>query len=340
MNVYVHEVNDLTYEECLQMSNLNYDFQAMNNSKLIIDFRKMTHFEPFSMLISGHIFKQWINQCKKHNVQLEFKNYSHCGYAGHMGYFKQFGLDFGNEPNEANGSKKYLPITIIKVDDLKDASSTRREKIQYTIVRKSEHLASILGQGNYELEVTLAYAIREIMRNVVEHSFSQNIYMAAQRWDNVGEVEIAIFDEGIGIKNTLSSNPNLSGLNSLTALNYCLQPGISGKAYYQDGVIQNNTNSEWDHSGFGLYVTSELCKMGGEFTIASHDSALHTNSKSSIPYNTWIEGTGIRLKLKLTEIPDLGHSVIDRIIKKGEEIAAMSKISSITSASKMSRVIK
>ncbi|MEC0283852.1 ATP-binding protein [Terribacillus saccharophilus] len=340
MNIYEHQVSDLTSLECLKMSNLNYDFKTMKDSRLIIDFKNMTHFEPFSMLISSHIFNNWARQCSENNIDLQFKNYEHCGYAGHMGYFKHFGLDYGNEPNEAKGSRTYLPITTIKVNDLKDASSTRREKIQDTIVRKSEHLASILGQGNYDLEVTLAYAIREIMRNVVEHSFSPNIYLAAQRWEHMGEVEIAIFDEGVGIRNTLSSNPNLSTLNSSTALDYCLQPGISGKAYYQDGVIQNSTNSDWDHSGFGLFVTSELCKMGGEFTIISHDSALQINSKSTTRFNSQIEGTGIRLKLKISEIPDLGHSAIDKIIKLGERIASTSEISSITSASKMSRVVR
>lgn len=299
MNIYAHEVGNLTYEEALNMSYLNYNFKAMSNSQLVIDFKHMSHFEPFSMLISSHILKTWKSLCLEHNIKLEFRNYQHCSYAGHMGYFKQFGLDFGSEPNEARGSSSYLPISVINVHDLKDTSNTRREKIQDTIVRKSEHLASILGQGNYGLEVTFAYAIREIMRNVVEHSLSENIYIAAQRWGNVGEVEISIFDEGVGIKETLSTNPNLSISDSISALDYCLRPGLSGKAYYQDGVIQNRTNSEWDHSGFGLYVTSELCKMGGEFTIISNDSALHINSQSKKSFNTNIQGTGIRLKLKL-----------------------------------------
>lgn len=257
-----------------------------------------------------------------------------------MGYFKHFGLDFGKEPNEASGGSSYLPITIINVASLREASNTRREKIQETIYRRSVHLASILGQGNYELEVTLAYAIREIMRNVVEHSLSQNIYLAAQRWANVGEVEIAIFDEGIGIQNTLSLNPNLSIKDSSDALKYCLQPGISGKAFYKDGELQNSTNSKWDNSGFGLYVTSELCKLGGEFTIVSYDSALHLNSEQQKIIKTKINGTGIRLKLKLDEIPELGHNIIQNIIDRGEIIAQKSEIGTITTASKMSRFIK
>ncbi|MGX9157163.1 ATP-binding protein [Priestia megaterium] len=339
MNTYVHQVGDLNHIEALEMSSLNYDFSLMSGHKLEVDFKAMTHFEPFAMLISSHTLKKWNNLADQYNVKLEYTNYQHCSYAAHMGFFKSFGLDYGNEPNEATGSSKYLPLSIINVHELRDTSSTRREKIQDTIERKSTHLASILGQGNYELEVTLSYAIREIMRNVVEHSLSNKIYFAAQRWGNIGNVEIAIFDEGIGIKETLSSNPNLNIDNDLTALNYSLLPGISGKAYYKDGILQNSSTSEWGHSGFGLYVTSELCKIGGEFTIVSNGASFTSNAHSQWIHDAHINGTGIRLKLKLDEIPDLGDSVINDIVQKGEQLAAISQVHAISSASKMSRVL-
>lgn len=338
--VYVYEVNDLTYIESIEMSALKLDFEKMANSTLHIDFKNMTHFEPFSMLVSGHIFKRWVQACKENNIKIEYKNYQHCSYAGHMGYFKQFGLDFGKNPNEANGSSKYLPITIINVENLRNTSLTKREQIQDTIVRKSNHLASILGQGNYNLELTLAYAIREIMRNVVEHSQSSDIYLAAQRWENKGEVEIAIFDEGIGIKASLQNNPNLNISDTHNALQYCLEPGISGRAFYEHGILKNSTNSKWDNSGFGLYVTSELCKMGGEFTIVSYDKALHLESSIQNSHNTHINGTGIRLKLNIKEIPDLGDKIINDIVTTGEEKAKLSNENRVISASKMSKFFK
>lgn len=342
IKTYVIEVNDLNWEESLNFAIPQYDFERMRDSTLFIDFNNKSHVEPFSMLLTAHVIRNIKKECTKNNINFRVKNHECFSYAGNMGFFQSFGEDFGKKPNEAKGSSTYLPVTKINVQELQSLSNSRRELIQDTILRKSQHLASIIGQGNYELEVTLSYAIREIMRNVVEHSGSSNIYLAAQRWPKIGEVEISIFDEGIGIPSSIKHNPNLHINNSAEAIMYALKPGISGKAYYIDGVLQNQNNSEWDNSGFGLYVVSELCKMGGEFTIISDDVAITYNSslKRYIDHPTNINGTGIRLKLNLNSIPKLGSEVINSIITKGENLAQESGQKQMVSASKMTRIIK
>lgn len=342
INNYVIELNDLTYDEALNFAEQRYDFEAIKNATLFIDFNNKSHVEPFSMLLTSHVIRLISIECTKYNIDFRVKNHTSFSYAGHMGFLKSFGVDYGKKPNEAKGGSSYLPITKIDIQELKGISKSRRELIQETISRKSQHLASILGQGNYHLEVILSYAIREIMRNVVEHSESPCIYLAAQRWPNVGEVEIAIFDEGIGIPNAIKNNPNLQINNSIEAIMHSLKPGVSGKAFFIDGVLQNGTNSEWDNSGFGLYVTSELCKMGGEYTIISNDAAISYSSNKDIfkTYNPNIKGTGIRLKLNLNQIPTLSHEAIGSIISNGEAIAKNSEQMHITSASKMTRIIK
>ncbi|MDA1973120.1 hypothetical protein PDL13_20665 [Bacillus cereus] len=67
MNVSILEGSDLTYEESLQMGILNYFFQAMNNSELIIDFRTMTHFKHFAKLFQV-IFSNNISGYAKYTI--------------------------------------------------------------------------------------------------------------------------------------------------------------------------------------------------------------------------------------------------------------------------------
>ncbi|KQU22171.1 hypothetical protein ASG65_20875 [Bacillus sp. Leaf13] len=327
-------IPDLGSTEALRFSTLDIDLEGISEVKF--DYLAMTNFEPFGMLVMTQNIKRILNQHK--DIKFQTSNHKHHEYASHIGYFKASGFDYGKNPGEAHGSSTYIPITKITVRDLNIQAHEHAEAIQNTIERQSRKLADILSNGNDTLSTVLSYSIRELMRNIVEHSTSSEIWIAAQKWPNLKKVEIAILDKGVGIKQAISVNPNLNISSTSDALRVAIEPGISGKAFTYKGKKRGVTNSPWDNSGFGLFVTSKLCQYGGEFLLASNDAGMRLRGSKSRFFDCDIEGTAIKLKLDIEKIETMGPTLINQIVTMGEDQAKKNSKHSIITASKVSRI--
>jgi len=269
----------------------------------IFDFGDVGRIEPFALLYLSSELQRY--RSKKSECQFTAINYESCSYAGHMGFFKAFGLDFGKSPGEANGSSTYIPITILDSETIQEKAADNYEAVGDFIEKQAEDMAKILTRSSSgDLFDTLTYSIREIIRNVIEHSDSKQFGFCAQYWQSYGTVELAILDRGIGIKEGLSSNPYLGILDDREALNLCLMPGISGKAY--KGVRQD-PHDVWANSGYGLYMTSRLCREGGSYFIASGNIGLYLSEKKRRYLETPFKGTAIRLTLNIDRLASLSE---------------------------------
>ncbi|PAE46717.1 hypothetical protein CHH95_21595, partial [Bacillus licheniformis] len=255
---------DLTARNAIDFCNNSFDFDGIK--KVIFDFKYSNTVEPFGMLMVASKLRRLV---ERYPGIIWCDNHHDKEYAGHMGFFQSWRIDYGKKPGEAWGSNTYIPITELKVRDLRIESYNRNEVVQTTIERKSYELAKVLSQGNNNLKDVLGYSIRELMRNIVEHSTSESFWFAGQYWPSKDKVEIALLDEGVGIAQALGVNPNLNIKNDKDALYLSIEPGISGKAFEYNGVMRGQSNSDWDNSGYGLFVTSKICQHGGDFLICS-----------------------------------------------------------------------
>jgi hypothetical protein len=270
--------------------------------------------EPFGMLIFSSVLRRLE---RKDLVDLEIKDSERKNYAAHIGFFKASEIDIGKEPGEAPGSDSYMPIEKI------DLSAIHREEIDngnciergQTIEKKAKKLSKILAHGNEELQKVLAYSIREIIRNIDEHSGTDIAWICGQYWKN-GYAEIAILDEGIGIKNSLIKNKFHKEYikNDEDAIDYALKPGIS-KAF---GPTQKNkSDDEWSNSGFGLYMVSEICKkLNGSFCLVTGGNYIIVDNfvERSI---THFEGTAIKIRISTENLQDT-DAMIKEIAREGE----------------------
>jgi len=287
------------------------------------DFKFMEWVEPFALLyISYHlaIFRLSRNLAKftAHNFKISNAHL----YAAHMGFFKSFGLDYGKNPGEARGNSYYVPIEILSIDSLKEEAYEERIELGDVLERHSRRLASILTRENDGALVdTLEYALREMFRNVVEHSGANQIGFCAQYWPAKNRVELAILDNGIGLSASLKSNPFLNISSDKDAINYSLLPGVSGKAY--KGAPKQR-NGFWSNSGFGLYMTSELCRNGGDFFICSGTSGVYLKGTQKRNIKANLEGTAIRLALQTQNIGSVKDR-LDEYRSKGQTIASRLK---------------
>lgn len=326
---------DLTSLNAIDFCNNEYNFE--NIETVIYDHQNLGTVEPFGMLLAGSKIRELFK--KYPDVRFVDSNYKHNNYAAHMGFFHSVYQKFGNRPGEATGSSTYVPITNLNVKELRLESYEKSEVVQETIERKSIELSEVLSRGNKKLHKILSYSIRELMRNIVEHSDSETIWFAGQYWPSKDKVEISLLDEGVGIKQALSFNPNLRIDTDEEAILLSIEPGISGKAFRYKGKMRKQEDTIWKNSGYGLYVTSEICRIGGDFLICSGNNAVLIKNNSHKVKVTNFKGTAIRMRLNVSKINDINENIITQIVNKGEKRAKENSEKSIITASKVSRMI-
>lgn len=304
-----------------------------NEPAYVFDHKNLRTVEPFGMLLIASKIRHFVMQ--NSNSEYSDANFKHCTYAEHMGFFRSLYVDFRKTGN-VMGNSSYVPITCLDVIDLQSQAVEWDEHIGETLERKAMSLSQILAQGNRNLSKTLTFAIRELMRNIVEHSRSHEIWFAGQYWPTKDAVEVAILDEGTGIRKGLSGNPYLSMQSDDDALYFAVEPGISGTMYRGKSTLHDDV---WANSGFGLYMTSSLCQQGGSFTLASGSKALYLSQKKHAVFNTSFAGTAIRMRLRVSALGQL-DAVNAQLLRDGERQARKnSKLKAMVTASKVSRLL-
>lgn len=291
---------------------------CVNQNEYVLDFSRTQTIEPFGLLL----ISSEIQRCLSSHSDIKYSciNFQHMTYAGHMGFFKAFGHDFGKNPGQASGGKNYIPMTLFKTENLiRNATATGKEVGDEIELQSKRLTETLISQDSGDVFETLSYSIREIMRNAVEHAQTDSFGICSQYWPSKGRAEVAIVDSGIGLAQSLASNPHIDASDDKKAINYALMPAVSGKAY--KGSPKQRTQSHWVNSGFGLYMTSRICRNGGNFFISSGKKGmLLTSGKEGKKYfDTALNGTAVRMVIQTNQIANLKYS-LGRYRDEGYEI--------------------
>lgn len=302
------------------------DFASQSNSA---DIREKVEFssnlrwvEPFGALLTSVAIRQLRDKYK--DIPFSFQNHTtEAGnYAAHIGFFKSISdkITIGNEPGGAKGSENYIPITALDLSQLQtDCSSDGRIlEIGDAIEIKAKSLAKILCRDNEEMVSLMTYLIREMIRNIPEHADTMTAWICGQYWPTKQTAEIAIVDEGIGIRTSLRKNHAHRAYiqTDEDAILCAVKPGIS-QAFMPSR--QNRSTDVWANSGFGLYMVSEICqKLQGLFWLASGENYVCINSsgKQTIG-NTHISGTALRITFSTQNLKS-SKDIIQEIASLGE----------------------
>lgn len=310
--------------------------ECAGTRSILIDFSRMGRIEPFAMVYVAKYIREFhrlnpetIVSCRGHQSK---------DYAANMAFFRAFGLRHGREPNCVDGNSRFVPYTILRTQTIVDEAKKDWEVEQEIIERRAERLSKILAQeesGN--LVDALTFSIREIMRNVFEHSKSRSTEYCAQFWPTYSKVEIAIADGGVGLRSTLELNPYIQVDSDSDAIQQALMPAISSKNFKGVRIDRNNP---WHNSGFGLYMSSRICRLGGSFLICSGDHGIMLNEqgKRHIDLGHRITGTAVRMVLntnKLTALSDM----LEIFRTEGREIAREMKGAGMYGASTASQML-
>lgn len=224
-----------------------------------------------------------------------------------MGIFQAIGLDFGKSPGEARGGARYLPLTIFECDEIRHQAVSEAVEVGDIVEARGKQLSQLLcGEKVGPIFDTLAYSIREMMRNVVEHSNAGQFGVCGQYWPTKNRAEVGIVDRGIGLKASLSNNPHLDASDHKKSINYALMPAVSGKAFKG---ARTPKKGHWGNSGFGLYMTSRICRNGGNFFVLSGDTGMILTPKGKRYFSSNFQGTAVRLVLKTDEMATLRNAL-------------------------------
>lgn len=284
--------------------------------ELRLHFNEGTFFAPFSMLFLAAKLKS----LKERNpaLKIDCKGFQENGYPAHVGFFRFLGYNHGRDIGEAWGSENYLPITPLSREQLYEKPADKWEELPDLIQRHADKLAAMIARDqntNGDLYDVLSYSVREVMRNVFEHSEAQTLYYCAQYWPRSHKVEFAIVDFGIGIRRGLATNPNFRFATDKQAIEYSLLPSVSGKTHLP------RTSNNWFNSGYGLYMTNRLARNGGNFVLASGSTGIYLSRKTKTNFSTSFPGTALRFNMDIDEI----GSVADRLSEFRRDGAELAK---------------
>lgn len=308
-----------------------------DEEKLTIDFSQMGRVEPFTIVYVARFIRDFNRRNKE--IQIICIGYQDKDYAANMGFFRAFGLKHGREPNSVDGNDRFVPFTILRIQSIVDEATLEWTAEQDIIEKRSRHLAKILSQEDKgDLYRALSLSICELLRNVYEHSESKSIEYCAQYWPTYNRVEIAIVDNGKGLKASLEDNPYIEIENHRDSIEQSLMPAISSKSY--KGSVNNNSNDSWQNIGFGLYMINRICRLGGSFIICSGDHAIKLDGsvKEHIELPHICRGTAIRIVLDLNRLIALDAS-IDQFKEEGFHLAKQIKGVNMYEASTASQML-
>jgi len=308
MHIYspkdLHDVNAARF--------INKIWRAKDEEQLVMNFSTLQFVYPSGVLIASVGIRNIVRIRAKNGLRTQTagtgKYSGAISYLGHFGFFQFIGIDVGNNPNEAQGGKNFLPITKIE----KEEFNTRNKAIQEQIAKKSYDLATVIYPCKSDISKVdmLAFCLRETIRNVFEHAQIDNCYVMAQRWRN-GNAEIAIADEGIGIPNSLSISHEIT--NPRSAIRLAIQPGITSSA-------EKQSDDKWQNTGFGLYVLSEVGNSCGSFTLLSDGNMLVREGDEDTWVPTPVNGTIVKLRVT-TNDSDYFPNILQNIVATGEKEA-------------------
>ncbi|MDO9013852.1 MAG: ATP-binding protein [Polynucleobacter sp.] len=286
---------------------------TINEPTVIVDFSPLTYSFPTAMLVAGSKLRKWVQDRKLRGHRSFPRGVDQTktvhSYLMHLGFFDFIYMSEGNRIGQAQGSARYLPIMRIEFPRYDPHVITLAEWHRL-ITERSRELAGVLVGSHDDSEElrTYTYSIREIIRNVFEHSHATECYICGQRW-MYGRAEIAIIDEGCGIARTIESAYRIE--DDAHALRTALLPGASRiNALPEDQNIYGN-------SGFGLYVLSNLAASFGWFAIGSGNARVigYNNTTRQVePFSF----SGTFFGMRLNKQPRNFRAVLEEIIAVGE----------------------
>ncbi|NWN46791.1 ATP-binding protein [Pseudomonas canadensis] len=217
-----------------------------------LDFTQVNFIAPYAVtLFAAYYF--YLKEVKRKHAQILFSPSSVAGsYLVNSG-FLELTKQGSETPNFINGDR------IVKLSRIKKSSE---------IPAFANNVMQVLSIEDEEVSGAVKYSLIELLRNVVQHSFSDIGAVAmAQYYPNTGLVEICVADCGLGIAKTLSeAYPEID--SDMKAVKFATQPHVSRT------FVPAMYNSMQDNAGLGLFFIKQIAARASGSLFLGSGSAL------------------------------------------------------------------
>lgn len=225
----------------------------------------------------------------------------------------------------------------LNLSDLKKEAFENGEYVGETIERYSKYILRAYIK-DIRIRNFYAYMMREMIRNVYEHSKAEKGYLFIYKSRDGKELGFKVIDNGIGLKKSLNENPSYKIDDYRTAVLLAVRPGVS-RAYKRD-ITRDDV---WQNSGFGLYMISSICKKYGNFSLSSGNFEVNIRNYSNNNYLKYkknkIKGTEVTISIRLDLVRDI-PKLLRSISLRGNILAEENRIYKIKTASQASTLIE
>lgn len=231
------------------LSQSNYFSRPEQGARLVLHPVWM-HLEPFALAMIA----AWSRWCEQNEIEVHVSNRTRSAdYAWRMNLFQYLpGIEYNPPRVEHEEAGRFMPI--------KNVRNTDEARAVVADISALLHLTD-----NPEGLAAVQYCISELIRNVLEHSGSdQGAFVCAHNFAHaqIPRVAIGIADCGAGIAAHLGRAYPEALQSDDRALQLALKPGVTGAIAGLYGTP--------DNAGAGLFITRSIAKgTGGYFLIYS-----------------------------------------------------------------------
>jgi hypothetical protein len=234
---------------------------SLDDTETLIRFHdRWCYMQPWVLAALG----AWGLEAQARDVKVKLKNAHRAAYAWRFGLAEYLGVDPGVvvQPHEEAGRFVALRTVATRAD----LGALMADVVPLL------HLADEPEQAR-----AVQYVLSEMIRNVLEHSLSQNgavvcaQYYTGERASGRRYVSVGVADTGRGVRASLANNyPDIT--TDAEAVLKAIQPGVTGAA--PSGMYGSP-----DNAGAGLFYTRRLSESSrAYFAIGSGDAMFRTST--------------------------------------------------------------
>ena len=265
---YVFEQNFLTFLGKLSV--------AKGTEVVCLDFQDVRHYIPAAITAIVAAIRKW--EADGREVFLvNHRNNSAFRYLQRIEFFSVLGLHYNEDFTRHSPLGEFVTITEIREGDPADLNRLVQELV-----------GTLVPEDSYEdLFRLLQYALGEIIRNCLQHSFGDG-YVSAQYNKKTDLVRIGIADNGIGVKASFETNgsPHFRPImGDRDCLRLAITPEVSSRNHIRGPY------GDPENAGVGLSIVQAAAEATcGHFVLASGSCVYYKNGRLEGRYDEMREG--------------------------------------------------
>ncbi len=315
-------IRNCNYEKMLYLTAYTNENFIKNLSTKVIefDFNDLYYLKPIG-IVTFYSLIESLNQAEFEFIfsKLVNLNRNAISYGLNIGFFQQLGL---NQSYFNRGGATYISPKRIEMSELRiELDSIKKSNVDYCDEVAHELVGKISQTTRYmndeDVKDLISFSIREMLRNIFDHSQAQTFWYVTQAYPRENRIEIAIGDTGVGFKGTVPFDCEYMWYNDcvkdIDAIYEAVKPGVTAMSNHSY-EIEDNKNS-----GYGLPLVKKIAEeTNGFLLVASGEKAVKFERDSNTEIDCWIQGTMIGISIYVDKLHKLDW---DQMISQAERCA-------------------